>query len=219
ADLGAKKVDIEAIKGLRIGAAPFADLGLKQMLVEAGIDIEKDRVEIGPVPGAFTGKNVNFGVAAARALADGKVDGFWANGMGAEVAVRSGAGTMVIDARRGDGPAGAFNYTMPALITTDRLIEENPDAAAAVVRALVKTHAALKEDTGRATTVGRKLFPAEEAELIADVVERDLPYYDASISREFVSGMSQFSQDVGLIKAPLEYEQVVATQFSELWTA
>ncbi len=219
ADLGAKKGDIEAIKGLRIGAAPFADLGLKQMLVEAGIDIEKDRVEIGPVPGAFTGKNVNFGVAAARALADGKVDGFWANGMGAEVAVRSGAGTMVIDARRGDGPAGAFNYTMPALITTDRLIEENPDAAAAAVRALVKTHAALKEDIGRATTVGRTLFPAEEAELIADVVERDLPYYDASISREFVSGMSQFSQDVGLIKAPLEYEQVVATQFSELWTA
>jgi len=219
ADLGAKKGDIEAIKGLRIGAAPFADLGLKQMLVEAGIDIEKDRVEIGPVPGAFTGKNVNFGVAAARALADGKVDGFWANGMGAEVAVRRGAGTMVIDARRGDGPAGAFNYTMPALITTDRLIEENPDAAAAAVRALVKTHAALKEDIGRAATVGRKLFPADEAELIADVVERDLPYYDASISREFVSGMSQFSQDVGLIKAPLEYEQVVATQFSELWTA
>ncbi|MCZ6454546.1 MAG: ABC transporter substrate-binding protein [Alphaproteobacteria bacterium] len=218
-DLGAKKGDIEAIKGLRIGAAPLVDLGLKQLLVEAGIDIEKDGVEIGPVPGAFTGGSVNFGLAAAQSLADGKVDGFWANGMGAEVAVRSGAGTMVIDARRGDGPAGAFNYTMPALITTDRLIEENPDAAAAVVRALVKTQTALKEDISRATTVGRKLFPAEQAEMIADVVERDLPYYDASISREFVSGMSQFSQDVGLIKAPLEYEQVVATQFSELWTA
>ncbi|MCZ6895759.1 MAG: ABC transporter substrate-binding protein [Gammaproteobacteria bacterium] len=219
ADLGAKKGDIEAIKGLRIGAARFADLGLKQILVETGIDIDTDGIEIGPVPGALTGENVNFGVAAARALADGKVDGFWANGMGAEVAVRSGAGTMVIDARRGDGPAGAFNYTMPALITTDRLIEENPDAAAAAVRALVKTHRALKDDVSLATTVGRKLFPAEEAELIADVVERDLPYYDAAISREFVSGMSQFSQDVGLVKAPLDYEQVVATQFSELWAA
>ncbi len=219
ADLGAKKGDIEAIKGLRIGAARFADLGLKQILVETGIDIDTDGIEIGPVPGALTGENVNFGVAAAHALADGKVDGFWANGMGAEVAVRSGAGTMVIDARRGDGPAGAFNYTMPALITTDRLIEENPDAAAAAVRALVKTHRALKDDVSLATTVGRKLFPAEEAELIADVVERDLPYYDAAISREFVSGMSQFSQDVGLVKAPLDYEQVVATQFSELWAA
>jgi ABC-type nitrate/sulfonate/bicarbonate transport system substrate-binding protein len=124
---------------------------------------------------------------------------------------------MVIDARRGDGPAGAFNYTMPALITTERLIEENPDAAAAAVRALVKTQQALKDDVSRAATVGRKLFPAEEAELIADVVERDLPYYDASVSREFVAGMSQFSQDVGLVKAPLDYEQVVATQFSELW--
>ena len=219
ADLGAKKGDIEAIKGLRIGAARFADLGLKQILVETGIDIDTDGIEIGPVPGALTGENVNFGVAAARALADGKVDGFWANGMGAEVAVRSGAGTMVIDARRGDGPAVAFNYTMPALITTDRLIEENPDAAAAAVRALVKTHRALKDDVSLATTVGRKLFPAEEAELIADVVERDLPYYDAAISREFVSGMSQFSQDVGLVKAPLDYEQGVATQFSKLWAA
>ena len=217
ADLGAKKGDIEAIKGLRIGAAPLVDLGLKQLLVEAGIDIEKDGVEIGPVPGAFTGDSVNFGVAAARALEEGKVDGFWANGMGAEVAVRRGAGTMVIDARRGDGPAGAFNYTMPALITTERLIEENPDAVAAAVRALVKTQRALKDDVSLATTVGRKLFPAEEAELIADVVERDLPYYDASVSREFVSGMSQFSHNVGLVTSALEYEQVVATQFSELW--
>lgn len=217
ADLGAKQGDIEAIKGLRIGAAPLVDLGLKQLLVEAGIDSDKDGVEIGPVPGAFTGGSVNFGLAAAQALKDGKVDGFWANGMGAEVAVRSGAGTMVIDARRGDGPAGAFNYTMPALITTDRLIEDNPDAAAAAVRALVKTQQALKDDVSLATKVGRKLFPAAEAELIADVVARDLPYYDASISPEFVAGMSRFSQNVGLVEAPLDYEQVVATQFSELW--
>ena len=215
-DLGAKRGDVEAIKGLRIGAVPLVDLGLKQLLVEAGIDIAADGVEIGPVPGAFSGDSVNFGVAAARALEDGKIDGFWANGMGAEVAVRRGAGTMVIDARRGDGPPGAFNYTMPALITTDRLIEETPDVAAAAVRALVKTQQALKDDVGRATEVGQKLFPAEEAAMIADVVARDLPYYDAAVSPEFVAGMSQFSIDVGLTSQPLEYAQVVATQFSGL---
>ena len=31
-----------------------------------------------------------------------------------------------------------------------------------------------------AAQVGRELFPPEEAALIADVIERDLPYYDAS---------------------------------------
>ncbi len=217
ADLGAKKGDVEAVKGLNIGAAPLVDLGLKQLLKEAGIDEERDQVTIAPVPGAFHGKNVNFGLTAAQALEDGKIDGFWANGMGAEVAIRRGAGTMVLDARRGDGPPGAFNYTMPALITSQRLIEEDPEACAAAVRAIVKTHKALKADISLATEVGRKLFPAEEAEIIADVVERDLPYYDAAISPEFVVGMNQFQKDVGLVTETVSYDQVVAAQFAEHW--
>ncbi|NQV57995.1 MAG: ABC transporter substrate-binding protein [Rhodospirillales bacterium] len=217
-DLGAKQGDIEAVKGLNIGAAPLVDLGLKQLLIEAGIDLERDKVTIQPVPGAFTGNNTNFGVTAAKALEDGKIDGFWANGMGAEVAVTRGVGTMVIDARRGDGPAAAFNYTMPALVTSDDMINEQPEACAAAVRALVKTQNALKADISLATKVGRKLFPAIEAELIAQVVERDLPFYNAAITPEFVTGMTKFQNDVGLATGEFAYDQVVATQFSEFWT-
>ena len=215
--LGAKKGDIGAIKGLRIGAAPLVELGLKQLLVESGLDEKRDRIEIVPVPAQFLGETKNFGVAAAMALEAGAIDGFWANGMGAEVALRSGAGTLVIDARRGDGPPKALHYTMSALVTSDAMIEREPETVAAAVRALVKTQQALKADVSLATKVGRKLFPAAEAELIADVVARDLPYYDASISRDFVSGMLEFQQNVGLISAPVPYEQVVATQFSHLW--
>lgn len=218
-DLNAKKGDINAIKGLNIGAAPLVDLGLKRLLVESGIDEARDGVKIGPVPGAFLGENKNFGVAAAKALQAGLIDGFWANGMGAEVAVRSGAGTMVIDARRGDGPPGAIHYTMPAMITSDTMIAEHPQAVAAAVRALVKTQQALKADISLATKVGRKLFPAEEAELIADVVARDLPYYDASISREFVDGMTKFQRHMGLLQGEVAYEDVVAAQFAPQWSA
>lgn len=217
ADLKAKRGDIAAVKGLTIGAAPLVDLGLKRLLAEAGIDIERDKVTIGPVPGAFLGENKNFGVAAAKALQAGLIDGFWANGMGAEVAVRSGAGTMVIDARRGDGPPKAIHYTMPALITSDAVIARDPDSVAAAVRALVKTQAALKADVSLATRVGRKLFPASEAELIADVVARDLPFYDATISPDFVAGMTEFQRDMGLLAADVAYEDVVATPFSRYW--
>lgn len=216
-DLNAKKGDINAIKGLNIGAAPLVNLGLKRLLAESGIDEERDEVKIGPVPGAFLGENKNFGVAAAKALEAGLIDGFWANGMGAEVAVKSGAGTMVIDARRGDGPPGAINYTMPALITSDAVIQRDPDAVAGAVRALVKTQKALKADVSLATKVGKKYFPAEEASLIAQVVERDLPFYDASISREFVDGMCEFQRKMGLITGHPKYEDVVATQFADLW--
>jgi ABC-type nitrate/sulfonate/bicarbonate transport system substrate-binding protein len=106
---------------------------------------------------------------------------------------------------------------MPALIGTDALIARDPDAAAAAVRAVVRTQKALRADAGLATKVGEGLFPASEAALIADVVARDLPYYDAAISGEFVLGMNEFMTDLGWLDGPVPYEQVVATQFRELW--
>jgi ABC-type nitrate/sulfonate/bicarbonate transport system substrate-binding protein len=218
ADLGAARGDIGIVKGKTIGAAPWVEMGLRRLLIEAGIDPQRDRVTIAPVPGAApSGGVVNFGLTAAGALEDGVIDGFWANGMGAEMAVRRGVGTIVLDVRRGDGPKPCFNYTMSALATTDRLIESSPEIAAAAVRALVKTQAALKADVERAAEVGNKLFPSDAAALIAELIRRDLPYYDPSISREFVAGMNAFCRDLGILHGDPPYEQVVATQFADLW--
>jgi ABC-type nitrate/sulfonate/bicarbonate transport system substrate-binding protein len=216
ADLNARRGDISVVKGKSIGAAPWVDMGLKRLLIEAGIDLARDGVKIAPVPGA-QGAGVNFGVTAAKALEERKIDGFWANGMGAEVAVRRGVGTMVLDVRRGDGPKPCFNYTMASIAATDALIARSPDRAAAAVRAIVKTQAALRADPGRATEVGKKLFPPSEAALIAELIRRDLPYYDASISEEFVAGMNRFARDMGILKGNPCYEDVVATQFAQLW--
>jgi ABC-type nitrate/sulfonate/bicarbonate transport system substrate-binding protein len=218
ADLGAKRGDLGVVKGRSIGAAPWVEMGLRRLLVEAGIDLTRDQVKIAPVPGA-QGAGVNFGVTAAKALEERKLDGFWANGMGAEVAVRRGVGTVVLDVRRGDGPKPCFNYTMASIATTDRLIERSAETAAAAVRAVVKAQSALKTNVARATEIGRKLFPPSEAELIAELIRRDLPYYDASISRGFVAGMNQFSRDVGILTGDVPYDRVVATQFSHLWKA
>jgi NitT/TauT family transport system substrate-binding protein len=215
-DFGAKRGNVAAIKGRRIGAAPWVEMGLRRLLVEAGIDPERD-VRIAPVPGSLEGV-VNFGVTAAKALEDCKIDGFWANGMGAEVAVRRGVGTIVLDVRRGDGPKPCFNYTMASVATTDALIARAPETAAAAVRAIVKMLVALRKNVDLATEVGRKLFPPSEAELIRELIRRDLPYYDASISRDFVAGMNEFARDIGLLKGQAPYESVVAAQFSHLWS-
>jgi NitT/TauT family transport system substrate-binding protein len=218
ADLIPRRGDVGIVKGKTIGAAPWVEMGLRRLLAEAGIDPEQDRVTIAPVPGAAAqGGVVNFGMTAARALEDRLIDGFWANGMGAELAVRRGVGSVVLDVRRGDGPKACFNYTMSALAATDKLIRDSPETAAAAVRALVKTQQALKADPDRATEVGRRLFPPDAAELIADLIRHDLPFYDASISREFVAGMNAFARDVGILHDDIPYENVVATRFAELW--
>jgi NitT/TauT family transport system substrate-binding protein len=210
-DLGARRGDIAIVKGRSIGAAPWVEMGLRRLLIEAGLDLARDGIKIAPVPGAV-GAGVNFGLTAAKALEERKIDGFWANGMGAEVAVRRGVGTVVLDVRRGDGPKACFNYTMASLAATDRLIERSPETAAAAIRAIANTHAALKRDVSLATAVGRKLYPPSEAELIAELIRRDLPYYDTMISREFVAGMNRFARDLGILAADVPYEKIVAPQ-------
>jgi NitT/TauT family transport system substrate-binding protein len=165
-ELGIARGDLAALRGRRIGAAPWAELGLRRLLAASALDLVRDRIEIGPVPGA-TGPSIDFGLTAAEALASGKIDGFSANGMAAELALSSGTGTMVLDVRRGDGPPGCFDYTMPVLAATG---------------------------------------PPHEATLIANIVRRDLPYYEAAITPASVAAINAFVRDVGVLVADVPYE-------------
>ena len=216
AELRIGRAELAALKGRRIGAASWVDMGLRQLLRAAGLDPVRDGIDIAPVPGAV-GATTNFGLAAAEALAAGKIDGFWANGMATEIAVRSRVGSIVLDVRRGDGPPGCFDYTMPVLATREALVERSPDVAAAALRALVATQLALKQNSALETEVGRKRFPPREAGLIADIVQRDLPFYDAAISKVSIGAVNAFARTVGVLRGDMAYERIVATQFSGLW--
>jgi len=216
ADLGVARGDLSAVRGLRIGAAPGPDVGLQRLLVEAGIDPARDGVQIGPISGTNE-PGVSFGVTAARALELGIVDGFWANAMGAEVAVRRGIGTVVLDVRRGDGPPLCRDYTFPALVTTETRTQRDPESVAAAVRAVRRAQRALQDDPSRATEVGQRIFPPLEAGLIADLIVRDLPFYDPTITEDAIQSLNEFARQAGLLSASVPYERVVATQFSHLW--
>jgi len=208
-NLDAKRGDLGVAKGLRIGAAPGPVDGLKRLLARAGIDPEKD-LSIGPVPGFAVGQTASFGLLAAKALEEGRIDGFWANGMGAEVAVKRGIGTLVLDARR-EASEEARGYTFPALVTSDSLIEKNPNAARAAIKAVKAAQQLLKSDPARATEVGRKLFPPAEADMIAELIRRDLPYYESAISPGAVESMNRFARELGLLSRPVAYRDVVAS--------
>jgi NitT/TauT family transport system substrate-binding protein len=216
-DLGIARGDIAGVRGRRIGAAPWVEMGLRRLLIAGGIDPARDGVVIAPVPGA-QGAGVNFGVTAAKALEARQIDGFWANGMGTEVAVRRGVGTVVLDVRRGDGPKAAFDYTFASIAAAERMTAESLEIAAAAVRAIVATQAALTADVTLATTVGQKLFPAAEAELIADIIRRDLPHYQAAITREAIDGMNAFTRDLDLTERAARYDDIVATELAPLWS-
>jgi len=209
-DLRAKRGDVSVLKGLRVGAAPGPVDGLKRMLAESGIDPDRE-VRIGPVPGS-AGSGVSFGMAAARALESGAVDAFWANGMAAEVAVRGGYGALVVDARRGDGPRGSQDYTFPALVATQELIDAAPEAATSAVRAVAAAQQALKEDPSLSVRAAARHFPKAELDLISELVRRDAPYYDALISPGSLRSLNAFARAIGLLSREAAYGEIVAAR-------
>lgn len=203
--------DLAALHDVRIGAAPGPDISLRIMLKEAGVDTATRNIVVAPVPDT-AGAGISFGVTAADALARGTIDGFWANGLGAEVAVRHGNGTIVVDARRDRTPQGLAGYTFPALAATDESIEQRPDTLAAVARAIRRAQHALRNDPERATEVGRRLFPPMEAELIAELVRRDAPYYRPRIDQDAIRTLIDFGRRAALLEDTDTYP-VVASGF------
>jgi NitT/TauT family transport system substrate-binding protein len=211
ADLDIRQNDLDVIKGKSIGAAPWVEQGLRGLLYEAGYDLERDGIRIAPVPGAAPpppgGGPVNFGMTAAAALRDGLIDGFWANGMGKEIAVTGGYGKVLLDVRRGNGPKGCFDYTLASIAMrsgTDPAIE------LAVVRAIDATHARLKAEPELALLVAQKRFPAEAQPLIVELIRRDLPYYESGISATNFNAMCAFQRRMGLLDdRPIDLASVI----------
>lgn len=213
-DLQVTRETLGTLRNVRIGAAPGPDLGLRQLFALHDIDIKAAGIEIAPVPGADAG-NVSFGVTAAEALEAGRIDAFWANGMGSEVAVRRKVGRVVLDARRDGGLAASF--TFPALMAAQRTIQDNPDATAKTVRAVRRAQRELRATPELATRVGEALFPPMEAGLIAELIERDAPFYDPAISAEAITGLVEFARGSGLTPHDLSYDQLVSKLGQSLW--
>jgi NitT/TauT family transport system substrate-binding protein len=217
ADLNAKKGDVNAVRGRRISASGPPGMLLRRLLLEAGIDFERDHTEIVPAPPH--GPDGNMARIGAIALEQGLSDGFWGNAMRADYAMQRGLATMLLDVRRGDGPPAAREWTFAALVTSERLVKENPEAAAGAVRAIVKTQKALAADPSLATQVGRRMFPPEEAERIGELIARDVPFFDPHITDDMIQSTAQFAREIGVLTGDVKYEDVVATEFRDLWDA
>jgi len=199
-DLGASRGDVDAVRGLRIGAAPGPREGLIAMLADAGIEAGRD-VELVTVPGSRQ-PDASFGLAAATALADGRLDGFWANGMAARIAELDGSGTVLVDARR-DTPHGRrTDYTFAAFGTTAERVRDRPEEVERARRAVIAAQRTLREEPDLATEAARGYFPDRERALIADLIRVDAPFYDPAVTAPMTSTVASFGHSLGLPGAP-----------------
>ena len=215
-DVECERGDVRAVKGLRLSASAEPGQAMRRLLEEAGIDMQRDDVRIVPSPRRTSPNAAWEGVDA---IEEGISDGYWGNGLRADLGVKRGIAKILLDVRRGDGPPAARHWTFPALMTTERLVREQPNIAAGAVRAIVKTQRALRANPQLAVKAAERLFPAEETSLIAFEIARDAPFYDATITEEMIAHISRFARDIGALEGEVRYGDVVATQLTALWTA
>ena len=213
-DIKGEQGDVTAVKGLRLSASPEPALAMKRFLEEAGIDLQRDKVRIVGGPAHMC---PNYAWDGVDAIEQGIADGYWGNGLRADLGVKRGIAKILLDVRRGDGPPAARHWTFPALMTTERLVREHPDIAAGAVRAIVKTQRALRAEPQLAVKAAERLFPAEETSLIAYEVARDAPFYNATITEEMFGHISRFAREIGALEGEVRYGERVATQFAPLW--
>ena len=161
ADTRASAAISHVVKGRSIGAAPWVDMGLRGAVARGGhrLEARQRQHRAGAGCRAHAGRDREFrrrcgegARRAARSTASGPTA--WAP----RSRCARGVGSIVLDVRRGDGPKPCFNYTAATIAATDALIARAPDVAAAAVRAIVKTQAALKADVARAAEVGQQII-------------------------------------------------------------
>ena len=151
-DLDAERGDIDAVKGLSIGAAPSSTWPAPDAY-RMGHRYREGQRENSTSAGHWLDvlrRRQRRCCLKARLMAGPTAWGLRRRS--------EGVGKLLVDIRRGDEPKKAFNYTQPVLMTTDALIEREPETAAAAVRALVKTQKAIVADVSLTTKIGEKLF-------------------------------------------------------------
>jgi hypothetical protein len=79
--LDVKRGDLEALKGLRISAAPpWPEMSLRYMWADAGIDLERDKIRIVPPPPPYGDKGF-MARNGVDSIIQNMADAYWGNGM------------------------------------------------------------------------------------------------------------------------------------------
>lgn len=199
-----------ALKGKRFGVVSIGSSGhmtAEGLLARYGVS-NKD----------VTFVAVGAGSSALAALKSGAVDAVNPTEPDVTQILDSGVGVIALDLRK--TAAEKVYSTLPSstIQATAEWIDANPDAAAAIVRAITRANDTLRRDPKTSLDVLSKLYPNLSRENIEKVYASSKDNFKSAIEEEqFVNAQKVYLQ-AGLVKKPVSYESVVATQFQPLWS-
>lgn len=211
-DLADEITSLEDLEGRTIGfSSPgsLTDFFVRLSLESVGLDPDND-VDL-------VGTGGTDGHVAAMESDQVEVQLTWEPGTTQLVQV-TGAGEMLIDLRTEEAPERVGSLVGSSLQALDNKIEENPEVAMAVTRAVVKADNAIRNDPSVLADALEDLFtelPREEVERIAEI---EAASFRPDLSAEDVQAWIDAYMELGFLEEPLDPESVLDDRFVELWT-
>lgn len=203
---------VNAVRGKKFGVASSGSTGdtiARGLFREYGLNPEADVSIIA----------VGTGAAATAALQTGAVDALITYEPDLTKMVDAGIGRVVFDLRTTTKEKTYSQLPTSTLQATSGWIEDNPDTARALVRAVAKANRVLREDPQTALPVLTQLYPDLSPASVEGIYTASQSHFRAEISEEAYEAALAIYRDAGVVADDVAYEQVVATQFADEWAS
>jgi NitT/TauT family transport system substrate-binding protein len=204
------KAFVDAIKGKKFGVASAGSTGdviARGLFSEYGLNPDKD-VKVIPV---------GTGAAASAALQSGAVDALISYEPDVTKMATSGAGRVVFDLRNTKTETTYSQLPTSTLQATAKWIKDNPETAAALVRAVAKADDVLREQPDVALPVLKQLYPDLPPESVEGAYKVAQSHFKPAITQATYDSAMKVYKTAGTITADIPYSQTIGTQFSQYW--
>ncbi|WP_123028740.1 ABC transporter substrate-binding protein [Mycolicibacterium stellerae] len=203
---------VNAMRGKRFGVAASGSTGdtiVRGVLREYGLNPDTDVTIIA----------VGTGAEASAALRTGAVDALVSYEPDLTQMTEAGVGRVVFDLRNTTKESTYSKLPTSTLQATKEWIDANPEVAEKLVRAVTRANNTLREDPDTALPALQELFRDLDPQLVSEIYSASRSHFSSDIPASTYDAAMKIYHQTGLIKEDVPYDEVVATQFADIWTA
>lgn len=198
-----------ALKSKRIGVASLGSTGnviAEGVLSQYGLT-NKDVIYVA----------VGTGATALAAFKAGAVDAIITYEPDLTKIIESGAGKVVLDLRSTKNEKNYSQLPTSTLQATGDWLDKNPELAAKLARAISRADKTLREDPVTSLAVLGKLYPTMSKASLKAMYEASHLDFRPKIPEEQYKRALGLYLAAHLVKSPVPFENVVATQYQKYW--
>ncbi len=194
------------LKGLTWGiTARGADseMFMRAMAHDAGLDPDKDVTYLG----------VGLSPTALPALEAGRIDAFITLSPGPNVAAKLGIGQVLVDLRKGEGPANFKGITYQGVAALRKTVESRPAVVAALIAAHTRAYCWIRDPKNLDELVGilktRLAGGALSDEQFRQMVKDEIPVLKMTFAKSDFPVWNDFLLKSKMLKKPLDADAIL----------